>query len=857
MNAIVRIFRQQWAVLATGAALFVVTAWGGAEGPSTRFSGKFGQVEVGGRYAGAEFHDSRPLPSRISFFYPVANSLDLSTDYWKRGESRPMVVGIAVDGGRRHWLGKEGWDYVLSPHRVDFTRIEDGLEYRMTYEFCFTQPAMVFSLSIRNTTGRAVRLQVYTHTKATLRTCQTYARIDSAATSINASGTTVMANFPERETGMTSMLVGNAGAKPASWTTDAAELGVVDSGASHWVDSGGALGGRLFQNGKRGNAVAAFVYEQQVQPGDSLQIVQYLATCKLDESDAVDKRIAATWKSDVNAYGDFIRKKAYEEFSIRTGDAWIDSSVSWARAILAANAHYLDGEVVPMPCPAEYNFFFTHDVLLTDLAAINFDPERVRRDLLYIIALADSNIIPHAYYWRDDGFKKEMCTPDNWNHLWFILLNGSYLRHTGDTTTLSRLYPLVTKSLTEILKQHRPDGLMYAFRPDWWDIGRNEGPRSFITILTIRALREYQFLSVSLGRSQEQLLAYERMADEMQKALVARLWDGNLAYLINYNGNREDTHYYMGSLLAPAFGLMPLKNAGLMMESATRVLVAPQVGVRTVFPVDFNTDSVRKFFKFVDNEAGDPYLYANGGVWPHNNSWYTLGLQSTGRLSEAYDFFRRIMTLEGVGHSPMGHPAMYEYRFSDPSSPEYGRIDKPSFLWAGGFYLYTLYHLLGVTESEWNLSLGSNVPGELRTTHFDLWFHGKKGVDQKSAGVEIAQLLADGKQVASRIVPANLKDTKKWVLTLGKVKGPYLDRVNAIVRSVSLEKKTRILRIEINSFDGHKVTARILSPRPPKQVRLDGSTVGFILAAPAAGGTQGYEVTFPGTAGMQKLEFQF
>ena len=41
-----------------------------------------------------------------------------------------------------------------------------------------------------------------------------------------------------------------------------------------------------------------------------------------------------------------------------------------------------------MPCPAEYNFFFTHDVLLTDLAAINFDPERVRRDLLYIMSLA-------------------------------------------------------------------------------------------------------------------------------------------------------------------------------------------------------------------------------------------------------------------------------------------------------------------------------------------------------------------------------------------------------------------------------------------------------------------------------------
>jgi hypothetical protein len=49
---------------------------------SYSFDKHYGQVEVGGRYVGAEFHESRPIPSRISFYYPVANSIDLSTDYW-------------------------------------------------------------------------------------------------------------------------------------------------------------------------------------------------------------------------------------------------------------------------------------------------------------------------------------------------------------------------------------------------------------------------------------------------------------------------------------------------------------------------------------------------------------------------------------------------------------------------------------------------------------------------------------------------------------------------------------------------------------------------------------------------------
>ncbi|MDH3251638.1 MAG: hypothetical protein OEM41_02535, partial [Ignavibacteria bacterium] len=32
---------------------------------AVKFTGKRGQVEVGGPFAGVEFHESRPLPSRI------------------------------------------------------------------------------------------------------------------------------------------------------------------------------------------------------------------------------------------------------------------------------------------------------------------------------------------------------------------------------------------------------------------------------------------------------------------------------------------------------------------------------------------------------------------------------------------------------------------------------------------------------------------------------------------------------------------------------------------------------------------------------------------------------------------------
>ena len=60
-----------------------------------------------------------------------------------------------------------------------------------------------------------------------------------------------------------------------------------------------------------GNAAAAFTYEQEVQPGDSLSIVQYVATCKLEEADSVDQRLSADWAKEVQAYNEMIQKKAY------------------------------------------------------------------------------------------------------------------------------------------------------------------------------------------------------------------------------------------------------------------------------------------------------------------------------------------------------------------------------------------------------------------------------------------------------------------------------------------------------------------------------------------------------------------
>jgi len=824
------------------------------------FKGRYGQVEVGGRYVGAEFHGSRPLPSRISFYYPVANSTDLSTDYWKRGESQPMVVGIKIQNGKKHWLGKEGWEYTLSPHRVTFRGVEGGLHYALTYRFCLNEPAMVAALTIRNAGRRSVPVEVYAHLKTILRTCQTYAWKNSAWTEFDSSHASIAANFDDSDAHCATVFVQNVGEYPISWTSRAGELEAADTGTSNWISSTSGLRGSLLPAASKGLPIAAFIYSKVIAPSDSLTIVQIIGSCNREEVRERMLRLAAGWRGELLAYDRFVLSKADKETRFVTGEKWLDRSARWALGLLASNQHYIDGKIVPMPCPAEYNFFFTHDLLLTDLGAANFDLARVKRDLLYVASLARNDIIPHAYYWRDDGYKTEFCTPENWNHLWFILTTARYLRHSCDDSTGQVLFPLVTKSLDEVLTQRKEDNLMYAYRPDWWDIGRREGPRSYITALTVRALRDYLYISSFLNRRSSKLPEYEDIADGMQKALADKLWDDSLKYLVNYNDTAKtlkDTHYYMGSLVAPVYGVLDPQKSKSLVETASEKLLRYPVGVMAVYPPDFHTDSMRAFFKLVGNEAGDPYFYINGGIWPNANAMYALALNSVGRTEDALKFVKNVMTLDGVAESPNGLPAMYEYRYADKSSDEFGRVDKPSFMWAAGFYMNVLYQLCGFQDNEWNLSLAGRLPLELDSVFCTYSFGSPHSFTLTGRADRLRIFFCDGKKVPSLVLPLDIVLTKNSHVNYGIPEIPYLESVTAILHKVAFERDSMSLNMNISSFKGHKVSASIVTPFRIKGAMLDGRPIPAIVHAVDPDGMFRVQIKFMGSDSTQYVQIHF
>ena len=376
------------------------------------------------------------------------------------------------------------------------------------------------------------------------------------------------------------------------------------------------------------------------------------------------------------------------------------------------------------------------------------------------------------------------------------------------------------------MKNKGEDDLMWSFRPDWWDIGNNFGPRAYMTILAVRALREFNFISASLEKNNSRLQSFEDLSNQMNRNLVDSLWDDKLNYLISYfEDGTEDRHIYMGSLLASHFNLLGKDKNLKLITTAKENLLDEKLGIYTIYPMDLN--KLIDYMGFAGNEAGDPYYYANGGIWPHGNAWYALGLINNGFNEEALKFIKKNMTLKGIINSPNGQPALYEYRISDKTNPAfYGKIDKPQFLWAGGWYFYTLYNLFGLRESEWNIGFAPYLPQELNNVALTVTIKGVPvSVQILGEGNEIASINYDDKEIPSAVVPEDINILKNISLKLGKTLTPYLSSANAIVYSPVYDKQSKTLEFDLESFEGHIMEFKIISPKETHNIFINGKNV--------------------------------
>ncbi len=780
------------------------------------------KVEVGSFYAGVEFHHSSFLPQRISFYYPVANSIDLSTDYWRRDTTFFMAAGLKIGDGKKKWLGLEPFQFDLTPYSVSYHKTDKQKSVNVTYQFCKNKPAIVVTFEITNRGNKKENFEFYTHLETSLKTCHTYALKDKASTEFDKTTGTIYANFGDKGTQFAQVFEANAGEIPVSFNSEGSLNYSREPVNDWWFSHEGQLQEKIFPKDNPGIPAAEFLYKKELAPNEKMKVVQIIGSCKQSGGHEIVKYLLENYKNEVEEYENYVLNKAYKDGVWETGDKAIDHSAHWAKAILAANQHYIDGEIMPMPCPAEYNFYFTHDVLLTDLAAINFDLPRVKKDLKFIADHSNKDkIIPHAYYWKDSAYVTEFASSDNWNNFWFVITAASYLRHSGDKEFLEFLYPYLTQSINNAMKTKK-DNVMWSYRPDWWDIGNNFGPRVYMTILFSKTLRDYNFISLAIGKNKNELTANDELANEMEKKVIDKFWSEKKKYLINYlNDGSEDPHYYIGSLLAADYGILDKKHSSEIIQTAKNVLLDKKLGVYTAYPMDFL--KYKKILGFGD-EVGAPYYYFNGGIWPQDNAWYAIALIQNGEKNDAFSFVKNTMTLEGIMKGPNGQPAMYEVRIADKDHPKvYGSVDKPQFMWAGGWYLYTLYHLFGIDENDWNIGFNPYLAKGQKFCSFTLNANGNPLLVKVSGnGKYIKSIKFDDKEVSSSVIPAELTGVKNVKIILGRPDYPYLNKTNSSLLNSYYDDSKKNLTIKLSTFAGHETNAEIISPSQPKSVLVDG-----------------------------------
>ncbi len=781
------------------------------------------KVSVGSRYVGVEFHHSAILPQRISFYYPVANSIDLSTDYWKRDTTFIMAAGLKIGNGQKQWIGLKPYDYKLTPYMVSFNNKDKNKTIDVTYQFCMDKPAMVINFKITNNSNKTEPFEFYTHLETSLKTCHTYALKDKASTRFEPEGSTIYADFNDFETQYVQVFAANAGVKPVSFNSTGTLNSSRHPDKDYWYTHEGLLEEKTHSKDSPGIPAAEFLYKKNLAPHQTMTVIQIIGSCKAGEEETIVKYLLANYKKEVAGYENYVLNKTYKDGVFETGDYAIDHSANWAKAILGANQHYIDGDIIPMPCPAEYNFYFTHDVLLTDLAAVNFDLSRVKHDLTFIAAHSSKDkVIPHAFYWKDSSFVTEFADSDNWNNYWVVITAASYLRHSGDKQFLEFLYPYLTKSIESAMKTKMQDDVMWSYRPDWWDIGNNFGPRVYMTILATKALRDYNFISSVLGKNKSKLLEYDQLSGRMEKQVTNKFWSNKQKYLINYfHDGTVDPHYYIGSLLAADYSMLDKKHMNELIQTAKDKLLDNKVGVYTAYPMDFL--EYKKKLGYGD-EVGAKYYYFNGGIWPQDNSWFANALIKNGEKKEALHFVKTTMTLEGIMNGPNGQPAMYEVRNADKDNPAvYGSVDKPQFMWAGGWYLYTIYHLFGIAENDWNIRFNPYLPEEQKAIKFSLNANGDPLlVNVTGQGKYIQNISYDNKVVSSAVIPANIANVKNVHIVMGHPEIPYLNETNSSLISSSFNRKNRILLVQLSSFEGHANHTEIISPTKPKLYLING-----------------------------------
>ena len=347
------------------------------------FDKGYGQIEVGGPFAGVEFHKSRPVPSRVSFYYPVANSLDLSTDYWERYNSQPLTITVITADDSLN-IGTDGWVYTYGPHFVEFSKKVNDFDIKLSYRFGDDLPIVAIAMDITGTSSSQIIEKVTVRWALSLRTSHAYRWINDPHLEA-LPGNDFAVSYSDTGSANAALFISNVTKTASSWQFDAGSKPAVE-----------------------------FSFDLAPKSPQAFHLDQIMGMCTKEELAGMVSRVDKNWQTSVKQYEQAVNRYATGETLLKVNDKALQNTAYWSKAIQRANRHYIDGSLMPMPCPAEYNFFFTHDLLLTGLGVVKYDLKYISEGYKFLLDhTREDNVLSHAYYWREGEFVTEYCNSDN------------------------------------------------------------------------------------------------------------------------------------------------------------------------------------------------------------------------------------------------------------------------------------------------------------------------------------------------------------------------------------------------------------------------------------------------------------
>ncbi|MCA1801569.1 MAG: hypothetical protein LC662_03815, partial [Rhodothermaceae bacterium] len=298
------------------------------------FSGD-ASIEVGSPYVGLEFHHSSPLPMRVSFYYPVANSIDLSSDYWTRDQWKSMVMGLRIGDGAREWIGMEPFETVQTPYEVTFSKADDQKSVAVNYRFSKESPAYVVQYEIKNLDTEAREFELYTDLQASLKTSHTYSIKDKARGEYRDEGAAMYLQFDDAETQHVQLFSANAGLMPVAQSTASTldslpvppdwYTGIADRFPD--PDAAPATGTTPNEQpmGSEDLHTPAFrnLYRQTLAPGETMTVVQITGSAAQGEAPELVERLVANHRQETDAYEEHILSQIRDKPFV-TGDPVLD-----------------------------------------------------------------------------------------------------------------------------------------------------------------------------------------------------------------------------------------------------------------------------------------------------------------------------------------------------------------------------------------------------------------------------------------------------------------------------------------------------------------------------------------------------